>query len=445
MRSRKTMMVAAALAATLTLATAACSKNATANTPTAASEGVSLFGTDGVMDNSFGDDLKVPGLLNGMSGTAAIDPLSPAFVSRLKAIDPSLDDFNYAGQAYDAVVITALAAQTARSVNGKTMASYMNGVTTSGTECDDVVSCLTDIAKGKNIAYHGIAVTNGFTDVGEPSTASYGTLHFGTDNHIDDRKTEYVNAGDPGSASTQKSPAPAPITYYGGPALKLGLLLPKTGALGAQGKPIIAGAELAVKDINAGGGVLGKPIVTEFKDDATDDKVAMAGARKLIADGVSAIVGPSFSQAAADVVPLVVAAGIIEITPSATSADLSTVDDHTLFFRTAPSDILQAQAVADVILRSGAQRVFIVARSDSYGTGLEHDVAQALKDDGIESGNLATAEYSVDPSVNDASTFTQIAGTIKTFDADAVLMIGYDEIAGVIKAMAAAHLTFKAS
>jgi len=424
MRSRKTMMVAAALAATLTLATAACSKNATANTPTAASEGISLFGTDGVMDNSFGDDLKVPGLLNGMSGTAAIDPLSPAFVSRLKAIDPSLDDFNYAGQAYDAVVITALAAQT---------------------ECDDIASCLTDIAKGKNIAYRGIAVTNGFTNVGEPSTASYGTLHFGTNNHIDDRKTEYVNAGDPSSASTQKSPAAAPISYYGGPPLKLGLLLPKTGALGAQGKPIIAGVELAVKDINADGGVLGKPIVTEFKDDATDDKVAVAGARKLIADGVSAIVGPSFSQAAADVVPLVVAAGIIEITPSATSADLSTVDDHTLFFRTAPSDILQAQAVADVILRSGAQRVFIVARSDSYGTGLEHDVAQALKDDGIDSGNLATAEYSVDPSVNDTSTFTQIAGTIKTFNADAVLMIGYDEIAGVIKAMAADHLTFKAS
>ncbi len=443
MHSRKFSLVAAIVTVSSLFMTG-CTSTPSAPTPTVSASGISLFGTDGIMSNGFGDALTQPGLINGMSGTAALAPLSPSFTSRLLKIDPKLDSFNYAGEAYDAVVIAALAAQSARSVDGATIATYIDGVTTSGTECDDVVTCFGDVANGVDIAYRGITLTNGLTKSGEPSTASFGTLHFGDDNHIDAQKTEYVNAGNPNTADTAAGPALVPTHFYGGKALTLGVLLPKTGDLAAEGKPIIAGVSLAIQDINAAGGVLGKDVLSDFQDDGTSPTKAVAGAKKLIADGVPVIIGPSFSGGAEAVLPFTVKAHVVVFSPSATSADLSAVSDGGLFFRTAPSDALQAQAIADVITRSGAQKVFIVARGDTYGTGLEHDVTVALDADGITSGSVTSAEYSADANTDNSGTFAQIASEIRALHPDAVLLIGYSEIAGVITAMSAVDLKFNA-
>ncbi len=444
MQSRRLTSLVAIIATSAMFMTA-CSKSTTP-TETYGNSGISLFGTDGIMDSSFGQAVKSAGALNGMSGTAALNPVTPAFASRLRKIDSSLGSLNYAGQAYDAVVITALATQLADSTNGARIASYIDGVTTlqkGGQECTDFAGCLALIKAGTDIAYRGITVTDGFTKVGEPSTASYGTLHFDSSNQIDDQKTEYVNAGNAGTTSTETPPAPVDSSHYHGPALDFGLLLPKTGGLAGPGKPIIAATKLALNDINAAGGVLGKPVSSDFADDGTLTATAVSGAKRLIHDGVSVIIGPSFSAAAAAVVPLAVAAHVVVFTPSATSADLTTIDDHGLFFRTAPSDDLQAAALADIIMRSGVQKVFIVSRGDSYGTGLEHSVTAALASDGMASSDMTTAEYSVDPGVNNSTTtYPQIAKSIAAFHANAVLLIGYNEIAGMIDAMVAAHMTF---
>jgi ABC-type branched-subunit amino acid transport system substrate-binding protein len=450
MPSRKLSITAAVLAAAVMLTTSACTKKSAGTDPITASSGVALFGTDGIMLNSFGDAVKVPGQLNGMSGTAPLNPVNASFSKRLLKIDPTLDDYLYAGQAYDAVAITALAAETAHSVSGRNIAKYIDAVTEdhgSAVECTTIASCMSDIDAGHQVAYRGYTITSGLTKAGEPSTASYGTQHFGQQNHIDPQKTEFVTAGDPKTAATDVPAPPAKTGAYTGPALKLGMLLPKTGPLAGGGKAIIAAVKLAIDDLNndSGGGVLGKKVTYAFADDGTDVNKSVAGAKSLISQGVNAIIGPSFSGAAAAVVPLAVAAGVVEFTPSATSADLSTINDHGMFFRTAPPDNLQAQAIADVIMRSGAQRVFIVARGDSYGTGLEHSVAAALAQDGLPASGLSTAEYSADASVNNSKTFAQIATSIGDFHADSVLLLGYNEIIGVIEAMAADHITFNAT
>jgi ABC-type branched-subunit amino acid transport system substrate-binding protein len=450
MPSRKLSITAAVLAAAVMLATSACTKKSADSDPILSDSGVALFGTDGIMLNSFGDAVKTPGQLNGMSGTAPLNPVSASFSKRLLKIDPTLDDFLYAGQAYDAVAITALAAETARSVDGKTIAKYIDSVTedrTGAVDCTTIASCMSAINAGHPVAYRGYTIASGLTKVGEPSTATYGTQHFGAQNHIDPQKTEFVTAGDPKTASTDAPPVPGKNGIYNGPGLKLGMLLPKTGPLAGGGKAIIAAVKLAIEDINhdSEGGILGKKVTSAFADDGTDVNKAVTGAKSLISQGVNVIIGPSFSGAAAAVVPLVVAAGVVEFTPSATSAALSNIDDHGLFFRTAPPDNLQAQAIADVIMRSGAQRVFIVARGDSYGTGLEKSVSAALAQDGLPASGLSTAEYSADAAVNNDKTYAQIANSIADFHADSVLLLGYNEIIGVITAMAADHMTFNAT
>jgi hypothetical protein len=159
---------------------------------------VRLYGTDGNMSNSFGDEFKdQPGTLAGMKGTTPMTPLSDDFKRRLHEVDPKLKDYTYAAESYDAVVITSLAAQLAGTTAPKELAKYINGVTTGGAECDTVKRCL-DLAKaGEDLAYRGVSLRRGgFTDVGEPSTASYATLHFDATDKLDDGKTEYVGAGD---------------------------------------------------------------------------------------------------------------------------------------------------------------------------------------------------------------------------------------------------------
>ena len=74
---------------------------------------------------------------------------------------------------------------------------------------------------------------------------------------------------------------------------------------------------------------------------------------------------------------------------SCASSALSAVPDQGLFFRTSPSDSLQAQAIADVIMRGGAQKVFLVARDDTYGQEKDQFGAEwyAVTASGDQAGN----------------------------------------------------------
>jgi ABC-type branched-subunit amino acid transport system substrate-binding protein len=406
---------------------------------------IALVGTDGNMITGFGDKIVSPSKLTGMSGTAPQSELTQAFRDELMAIDPTISDFGYAAEAYDAVAIVALGTQLAGTTDARVVATYLTGVTTTqgtGTTCPTVAACFDRIAAGQDVAYRGFSVHGGFTAAGEPSTASYGTKHFDATGRIDEAQTEYVTSGDPGQASTRRSPAPADTTGYHGPALKLGVLLPETGGLATTGRTMFAAARLAIHDVNAAGGVLGRPIDAVFADDGTDPATAATEAAKLIDDGVTAIVGPATSGSSLKVIPLARAAGVIVFSPSATSAALTNAPDDGLFFRTAPSDNLQSQAVADVILRTGAQRVFIVARDDSYGTGLEQTVAAALATAGVPAAAIGSAEYPTDPKVDATATYASIARKISDFDPDTVLLIGFAESANVIADLAGDGATF---
>ncbi len=442
MRARRAVF---ALVSTVLLIVGGCSpKGGNPADTTAFSGGVRLYGEDSNTDNSLGEAIKPPTTINGMVGTTPLTPLSADFRQRLKAVDPSLSSYAYAGEAYDATVISALAVQVARTTDPVTVAKYINGVTIldpGGVECMTIKDCLDGIASGRDIAYRGVTVHSGFTDAGEPSTTSYGTLHFGRDNRIDDGKTEFVSAGS--SADATKLPSPAPGTAsskYKGEPLKFGILLPKTGGLAWSGPAMFAGAHLAINEINAAGGVLGKPVGYEDADDGTDPVKSGQSFDKLVQGGVGIFIGPSSSRASLALIPKAVAANRIVFATSATSAALTKADDHGLFFRTAPSDLYQSQALADVIMRGGARRVFIVARDDSYGTGLRDGVTADLVRAGIKQADIESKTYSPDLNKPDPK-FDEIAQAAVGFHPDAVLVAGFAESALVIEAMEKAGLT----
>jgi hypothetical protein len=391
---------------------------------------VNIYGTDGNMGSTLGDDFQDSGSLAGMSGTTPLTDLDDDFKNRLLEIDPNLGNtFNYAGESYDAVVLSALAATMAGTNDANVFKAYVNGVTFGGDKCTDFAACLEIINGGGNPDYDGISGPLSFTDAGEPAQASFGLLQFGDDNAIDDGQTEFVIAGDEANAASDEGPAPAPAAT--GEPLVVGTLLPLTGDLAFLGPPEVAGVKLAIADINAAGGVFGQPVqlVEGDSGDASTDTATQTVDRLLQAN-VNVIVGAAASGVSLTVIDRVTGAGVMQISPANTSDQFTTYNDNGLYFRTAPPDLLQAQALVDLIQADGNNTVGILARNDPYGTGLADNAEEDLLAAGLSQDDIVKIIY--DPT---ASNFDSEVQQMVDFNPDAIVVIGFEESSKIIQGL----------
>jgi ABC-type branched-subunit amino acid transport system substrate-binding protein len=414
------------------LAVAACGGGSgdSGNSGSSSEKQVKIYGTDGNMGNALGQDFDKNGSLAGMKGTTPLTKLSSDFTDRLLKVDPKLQDYNYAGETYDAVVLTALAAQMAGTNDANVFKAYVNGVTFGGEKCTDAKSCLDLATAGKNVDYDGASGPLAFADAGEPAVASFGLLQFGKDNKLDDSKTQFVLAGDEKNAAADEGPAPAAAGATGGP-LVVGTLLPLTGDLAFLGPPEVAGAKLAIQDINAAGGVLGQPIqlVEGDSGDASTDTATQTVDREL-QSGVNAIIGAASSGVSLTVIDRITSAGVLEFSPANTSDKFTTYNDNGLYFRTAPPDLLQAQALSDLISGDGNTSVGILATNDPYGTGLADNTEKDLIAAGLSQGDIKKIIY--DPQ---AANYDAEVQQMTEFSPDAVVVIGFEESSRIIQGL----------
>ena len=114
------------------------------------------------------------------------------------------------------------------------------------------------------------------------------------------------------------------------------------------------------------------PVEGVSADATQGPSVAVEAARRLVeVEGVHAIVGPNASSAALPVSRSVSATlGIPTISPSATSPQLTDVEDNGYFFRTALSDAAQGPVLAQVTRGRGFDNVGLIYQDDAYGKGL---------------------------------------------------------------------------
>ena len=429
---------AVAVSGAVLLAATACGGGSDSDDAAATSGGsgdsgsrqVNVYGTDGNMGNALGNDFSEPGALAGMRGTTPLTELSGDFTDRLLEINPDLQDYNYAGESYDAVIITALAAQAAGTNQATTFGPYVNGITFGGDACSDFQACLDIITAGGNVDYDGITGPLSFADAGEPAEASFGLLQFGDDNQIDDSLTEFALAGDEANAASDEGPAYAAAGATGDPLI-IGTLLPLTGNLAFLGPPEVAGVQLAINDINAAGGVLGQPVqlVTGDSGDASTD-TATQTVDRLLQSGVNAIIGAASSGVSLTVIDTITGAGVLEFSPANTSDQFTTYDDSGLYFRTAPADTLQARALADLIGADGNNTVGILAINDPYGTGLAENARNNLISDGLSEDDVVSITY--DPQ---AANFDSEVQQMVDLNPDAIVVIGFEESSRIIQGL----------
>jgi branched-chain amino acid transport system substrate-binding protein len=209
----------------------------------------------------------------------------------------------------------------------------------------------------------------------------------------------------------------------------IGALLPETGDLAGLGPPEIAGAQLAVEEINAGGGVNGTPVEYLPGDSGdSDPDIANPTVDGHLDEGVDMILGAASSGISLNVIDKITGACKIHFSPANTSKELSTYDDDDLYFRTAPSDILQGRVLADLMVEEGVTTVAILARQDSYGEGLLEDTKGPFEDQGGE----VVLERVYDP---EAQTFEAEVQAVVTEDPDALALIGFEESSRILTSL----------
>ncbi|OFI37750.1 amino acid ABC transporter substrate-binding protein [Arthrobacter sp. SW1] len=238
------------------------------------------------------------------------------------------------------------------------------------------------------------------------------------------------------SAGATASDAPAagavpPSTTTTDTPLKLGSLLPTTGNLAFLGPPEIAGVNLAVKEVNAAGGVLGKPVTVTHRDSGdTKTDTATQSTTALLAGGAQAIIGAASSSVSKTVINQITGAGVVMFSPANTSPDFTTWDDKGLYWRTAPSDVLQGKVLGNYAATCGAQTVGMIVLNDAYGTGLQKNVKEAFEAAG---GKVVAEElYNTGDSQFQAQVDKVVAAK-----PDAIVLITFDEAKSIIPLLTA--------
>ena len=161
--------------------------------------------------------------------------------------------------------------------------------------------------------------------------------------------------------------------------LRIGLMLPLSTS------PVVAddierAATAAVAAINGAGGVLGSDVELLSVDEGDTPATAVAAVLDLDEDQVDAIVGPAASSNAINAIQTAVDAGLTVCSATASSALLDDLPDDMRFFRTIPSDSMQAVAIAEVAENTGGRLVSVVHIDDAYGRPYAEAVVAALED-----------------------------------------------------------------
>jgi len=217
----------------------------------------------------------------------------------------------------------------------------------------------------------------------------------------------------------------------GGDTIKIGVAAELSGAVATYGTDISHGAQMAVDEINAAGGIKGKQIELVTYDTKSDPAQATTMATKLMTqDKVVAVVGPATSGSFMATIPVANANKVPVVSGSAT-ADAATVDANgnvqPFAFRTCVSDSFQGSAAATFARQTlGAKTAVIyMDNSSDYGKGLAKTFNDAFTAAG---GTIVDTQSYVAGDTDFNAALTKIAG--EQFD---VLYIpGYYQEGGLI-------------
>jgi len=181
------------------------------------------------------------------------------------------------------------------------------------------------------------------------------------------------------------------VQAQSGQTLKIGVIGPFTGPSSDFGIPMLQGVQLAVEEINAVGGYMGRPYELVVKDDQGNPDVGLKGSQELVAGGVTAVIGFCNTGVAQKSLEVFQTAKLPLIIPCATGSPLTAKypAPESYIFRTSARDAIQAPYVVEDILKRGWTKVAIFADTTGYGDAGLKDVEAALAAKNLKAVHVA--------------------------------------------------------
>ena len=211
--------------------------------------------------------------------------------------------------------------------------------------------------------------------------------------------------------------------------LNIATVLPETGNLAFLGPPEFAGTQMAVDEINEGGGVLDADVTLDQGDSGdTSTDIANQTVDRQLAAGADAFIGAASSGVSFTFIDKLVENCKIHFSPANTSPDFTDYADDGLYFRTAPSDVLQGRVLADLMIEEGVTTASFMALQDPYGEGLLKYSTEPFAD----SGGEIVDQFTYDPQ---AAEFSAEVDRVVSGDPEALVIIGFEETSKILTAL----------
>ncbi len=187
-------------------------------------------------------------------------------------------------------------------------------------------------------------------------------------------------------------------------SLVIGAILPRSGGAADLGSSMSDALAVGIAEINAAGGVNGGPVRLITAEEGTNPATAALAVQRL-APRVDAIIGPTSSLNTLGTLGAAVESGVLTCSPTATAMALDNFPDDGLFFRTIPSDSLQAEAIAHEVEATGSSTAVVMYLDDGYGRPFgeaTNDAITALGTNVAATIGFAANEESISSAVAEA-------------------------------------------
>ncbi len=207
--------------------------------------------------------------------------------------------------------------------------------------------------------------------------------------------------------------------------IKIATAGPITGSLAEFGAQMKLGAQAAVDDINAKGGVLGQKLELEIGDDACDPKQAVSVANKLASDGVKFVAGHFCSSSSIPASKVYTEEGILQITPASTNPKF-TEEGSWNTFRTCGRDDQQGVVAGHTLATEFKDKnVAILHDNTTYGKG----IADETKKNANAEGKMETLYTAYVPGERD---YSALVSRLKEANIQVIYIGGYHPEVGLI-------------
>ena len=226
----------------------------------------------------------------------------------------------------------------------------------------------------------------------------------------------------PASDAAAAEPAGTTTAAAAGEPFVIGALASLTGVGETYGIPLSRSKLLAVEEINAAGGINGRMLKLVIEDSKCTSTDGIAAYQRLTdVEGIKIILGATCSGATLGVAPLAEKDGVILLSPSSTSPDITDAGDY--IFRTAINSLQVGTDLGNTLRADGARTIATITEATDYAEGVRRSAVTQFETLG---GTVAAAESYPSDAIDFRSQLTKLLGA----EADAILLAAQGEVSG---------------